>query len=190
MITIQVLGLDQFVVGRYSREHTPNLAQLFETEEEEIVFYAPNSMVFHKGVEQTSWNTIVIIRLPEKYHPLEAVVADYLDKTLRLFTINLQVEFNYIEEEHCHLYVNPQYPRYITSSESTEDEYTFEFGDMPEAVEGDIQIEEEHEHGHHHHHHHHDHDHEHEEEGPEVYLGNAFEGFEEKYEEAIKNKKN
>ena len=186
MITIQVLGLDQFVVGRYSREHTPNLAQLFETEEDEIVFFVFYAMVFHKGVEQTSWNTLVIIRLSEKYHPLEAAVADYLDKTLRLFTINLHVEFAYVEEEHCHLYVNPQYPRYITTAESTEDEYTFEFGDMPDQLEGDISIEED-EHEHHHHHHHHDDE---EEEKDEVYLGNAFEGFEEKYEDALKKKGN
>ena len=31
MITIQIFGLDHFVVGQYSREHTANLADLFET---------------------------------------------------------------------------------------------------------------------------------------------------------------
>ena len=58
MITISIYGLDQFTVGHYSGEHTANLAQLFETKEENISFYSPNAYVFHNGVEQTSWNAI------------------------------------------------------------------------------------------------------------------------------------
>ena len=58
MITITIYGLDQFVVGRLSREMTPNLAKLYELSEDEILFVAPENMVFHNGVEQTSWNII------------------------------------------------------------------------------------------------------------------------------------
>ena len=32
MITIQIIGLDHFVVGQYSREHLDNLAQLYESD--------------------------------------------------------------------------------------------------------------------------------------------------------------
>ena len=62
MITISFLGLDQFVVGHYSKDHTANIANLFETDEASINFYAPNSMMFHAGVEQTSWNVQIIVR--------------------------------------------------------------------------------------------------------------------------------
>ena len=44
MITISILGLDQFVVGRYSREHSADLANLFESDENLLNFYAPNAM--------------------------------------------------------------------------------------------------------------------------------------------------
>ena len=182
MITIQVLGLDQFVVGRYSREHGANIAQLYETDEKEIVFYAPNSMVFHGGVEQTSWQTIVIIRAPEKYQPLEQGVADYILRTLNLFSINIHLEFEYVGESHSYDFIHSEYPRYLDVPEDKGDEYDFSFGQEPEEMEGEIV------HGHDHCDHEHcDHDHEHAEE--EVYLGNAFEGFEEKYQEAM-NKKN
>ena len=50
MILIKVYGLDQYVVGNYSKEHTANLAKLFETSEDEILFYAPNSYTFMKDV--------------------------------------------------------------------------------------------------------------------------------------------
>ena len=64
MITITIYGLDQFVVGRLSREMTPNLAKLYELSEDEILFVAPENMVFHKGVEQTSWNIIIHVHAP------------------------------------------------------------------------------------------------------------------------------
>jgi hypothetical protein len=70
-------------------------------------------MVFHAGVEQTSWNTIVIVKAPERYSVLEAKVADYLIKTLSEFTINLEVEFEYFEEGHHYEHVNSSYPRFI-----------------------------------------------------------------------------
>ena len=178
MIIIQVLGLDQFVVGRYSREHTPNLAQLYETDEKEIVFYSPSSMVFHKGVEQTSWQTLVIIRADEKYAPLEDAVADYIIKTLTLFSINVHIQFDYVHGHHCHEYVNDQYPRYLDMAESHEDEYSLSFGEEPEAMEGDV-VEEECDHEHCHHHH----------EEEEIFLGDAFAGFEEKLQEAEKKNK-
>ncbi|MCH3908891.1 MAG: hypothetical protein LKE31_00730 [Bacilli bacterium] len=116
MITISVLGLDQYVVGHYSKEHTANLANLYETDEEAVNFYAPNSMVFHNGVEQTSWNTIVIVKAPHRCEAVESKVADYIIKTLSEFTINLEVEFEYFEEGHHYEHVNSSYPRFILES--------------------------------------------------------------------------
>ena len=170
MITIQILGLDQFVVGHYSADHTGNLAQLFETEENDINFYAPNSMIFHNGAEQTSWHTVVIVRLPEKFHPLEDAVADYLLKTLTEFSINVEVQFDYYEEHHRHVSINPNYPRYITSEQirdaSLDQDYLPGLGGEEEEPEEEAEGEAP------------------EEEidltDPEqVFLGNAFEGFEE-----------
>ena len=114
MITISVLGLDQYAVGHYSKIHTKNLASLFETSEDNISFYAPNSYVFHNGVEQTSWNTIVRIHAPHKYECFESKVAKYILNTLKEFTINLSIEFYYYEESHHYSYLNKEYPHFIT----------------------------------------------------------------------------
>lgn len=181
MITIQVLGLDQFVVGRYSRENSGILAQAFECDEAEISFYAPNAMMFHNGVEQTSWNTLVIVLAPQKYKPVEKVAADCLMKSLSLFSINVDVIFRYFDEESHYSFVNKEYPRFITSDEIRDDGASMSFGDEPEFMEGEEDLAEEAEEecegcGHHHH------------EDPDIYLGDAFEGFEERYEESRKNK--
>lgn len=168
MITISFLGLDQFVVGHYSTENSSNIASLFETDENLLNFYAPSAMVFHHGVEQTSWNLIVQVRAPIRFKPLEARVADYLLKSLSEYSINIELEFEYFEEASHYEKINDSYPRYIDS-------------DKPLDVHED------------------DHD-EDEEDGEEeadprdradldpndpnqIYLGNAFEGFEKKLAE-------
>ncbi|HBX24911.1 MAG TPA: hypothetical protein DEF61_01295 [Firmicutes bacterium] len=179
MITISFLGLDQFVVGRYSKEHTKALASLFETSEDEINFYAPNSMVFHNGVEQTSWNLIVIVKAPTKYKPLEKVVAKYLLETLPLFSIHIELEFEYFETSSRYEKINPDYPRYIDQGHIKEVDVTFDNDDgcLDECCHGrddanpndraDLDYND----------------------PNQIYLGNAFEDFDKKLEKAKKESK-
>ena len=115
MITIQVLGLDQYVIGHYSKDSTADIANILETTEDEINFYAPcDSLLFHNGVEQTSWNTVVFVKIPKKYEIFEAKLADYLLKTLKEFSINVEINFEYIAEGKSYEYVNESYPRFLT----------------------------------------------------------------------------
>ena len=164
MITIQIIGLDHFVVGQYSREHLDNLAQLFESDSDLINFASTETVLLHNGVEQTSWNALVIVRAPHQYEAVEKDVADYLLTTLSPFAIHIEVEFDYFEPHSHYQRINPDYPRYITASQV----HDITFDDEEEEEEGEC-----------------GHDHEHEEAAPEdIYLGNAFEGFEEKFEQA------
>ncbi len=171
MITIQILGLDQFVVGRYSREQTGSIAQLFGYSEDEVSFYAPNSMIFHNGIEQTSWNVLVIVLAPKASASKEKEVSDYIAKTLKLYAINIQILFQYYEEEHRHVYLNNEFPPFITRDEIRDQGATMRFGDLPEDEYEEEPEGESSEKG-----------------EEEVYLGNAFEGFEERYEASLKKK--
>ena len=164
MITIQILGLDNFVVGQYSREHGENLAQLFETEEQNVSFLSGDAVYFHGGVEQSSWNALIIVRAPHKYEACERQVADYLLRTLNLYTINLQVEFVYFHDHSYYEAISDKYPRFITSDQVRE--VTAEVGD--EEEEGCAC----------------DHGPGSESEEEELYTGNAFEGFEERLNKA------
>ena len=114
MVTISIYGLDQYVVGHYSKEHSANIASLLEVEDDDLVFYSPNAYVFHNGVEQTSWNTIVKVNAPEECEKLEDKVANYIIKTLKEFSIHLVVEFTYYHKHHRYEFVNKEYPRYIS----------------------------------------------------------------------------
>ena len=68
MIIIRIYGLDPYLTGKLSAELTPNLAKLFETDEDEISFIAEDDLYFHKGFDQNSWNAYVEVHVPEKYH--------------------------------------------------------------------------------------------------------------------------
>lgn len=114
MITITFYGLDQFVVGRLSKVLTPNVAKLYEVSEDEVNFHAPNMMVFHNGVEQTSWNVMIEVKAPLKVRVLQDQAAKLLLEGIGDVAINVQVIFNYYSQDDRYIKINDQYPRYIT----------------------------------------------------------------------------
>lgn len=136
MVTISIYGLDQYTVGHYSKIHTKNLANLLEVNEDDVCFYAPNCYVFHNGVEQTSWNTIVKVNAPENCEANEAKIAKYLLETLKEFSINLAVEFYYYHRHHRYEHINSEYPRFIKEDNivNADDEYD----EDEELYEGNI----------------------------------------------------
>lgn len=115
MITVTIYGLDQFVVGRLSREMTPNLAKLYELSEDEILFVAPENMVFHKGVEQTSWNIIIHVHAPKRAALVEEQVAKFILETIGDVAINKVIEFYYYSEDNRYTKLNEAYPRFIAA---------------------------------------------------------------------------
>lgn len=168
MIVISVIGLDQFVVGNYSKAHTSNLAEVFEVMEDDVNFEAPQTMIFHEGVEQTSWQTVVVIRAPRSAEIHEAKAAEYILRTLKDFSINIEIIFEYYEEAHRYELVNEEYPRYIASSNvmDVRDDFTLDEEDDDEDGEADprdradLDYNDEH----------------------QIYLGDAFAGHEEELE--------
>lgn len=172
MITIQILGLDQYVIGHYSKDATADIANLLETSEDEINFYAPNdSLLFHKGVEQTSWNTVIFVKIPRKYEPFEGKLANYLLTTLKDFSINVEVNFEYINESKSYEYVNSDYPRFLTEKNIVQ-------VDMDDTDEDDDCDCDPHDRA--------DLDYN---DPDQIYLGDAFDGHQEELEELAKKQK-
>ena len=140
MFTITVYGLDQYAVGHYSKDHLENLAQLFETKKENVMFVASDAYVFHAGVEQTSWQALIKIEAPSKFKPLEEKVSYYILSTIVDFTIHARVVFEYFDSHSEHEFMNDKYPRFIKEEnlvnveESEEDEELYE-GNIFEGME-------------------------------------------------------
>lgn len=113
MITVIFYGLDEFVVGRLSRELGPLVAKLYEVNEEEVVFVGPNNMLFHNGVEQTSWNILMHVHAPKKVSVLEDQMASLLLEGIGEVAIHKTVEFYYYSQDNRHTKINKDYPRFI-----------------------------------------------------------------------------
>lgn len=139
MITLTLYGLDQFVVGRLSREMTSALADIYECDKDEILFVAPEAMVFHNGVEQTSWNAIVRVDAPKKLAVLQEDVARVIMQLVKGPTIHVQVVFNYFSQDNFYESINDDYPRYIEEKNIVEVDYDDSDVNIEEG-EGDDQI--------------------------------------------------
>jgi len=137
MITISILGLDQYAIGTYSAEHTKNLANLFEIKTSDISFYAPNCFMYHEGVDQTSWNTLIRIHAPRQFDQFKDKITTYLFKTLADIAINIAVEFYYYDQNNRHERINKEYPRFITDANVVEIEDKHEHDD-DELFDGNI----------------------------------------------------
>ena len=125
MITITIYGLDQFVVGNLSRQLTPLVAKLYEVDEEDVVFIAPDAMVFHKGTEQTSWNVLIHVTAPKKVSVLQEQMSQLMLHGIGDVAIHVTVEFYYYSQDDRYQRINPNYPRFISDDNlvNVDDEY-------------------------------------------------------------------
>ncbi|MBO4285876.1 MAG: DUF1904 family protein [Bacilli bacterium] len=138
MISLTVYGLDQFVVGKLSREMTSALADLYECDREEILFIAPENMIFHNGVEQTSWNALVKVDAPKKVSVLQEDAARLIMNMVKGPTIHVQVVFNYFSQDNFYENLNDDYPRYIENENLVN--FDEDYDENIEEGEGDDQI--------------------------------------------------
>lgn len=114
MITIELLGVDQYMAEEFVKDIHENVAQIYETKAEDIIFFAPDSFLIYKGVEQTSFQLNVVVEAPSKYAPLEKKVADFLLKAFSETHIHVHLLFRYFEKEHEYEFINENYPRFMT----------------------------------------------------------------------------
>ena len=140
MITVIFYGLDQFVVGHLSKELTPLVAKLYEVEEDEVNFIAPNCMVFHNGTEQTSWNIIIHVHAPMKVSVLQDTMANLLLDGIGEVAIHIAVEFYYYSQDNRYQKINDKYPRYITEENIVEPDESLESDEDLEEGDSDDQI--------------------------------------------------
>ncbi|MFA6796141.1 MAG: hypothetical protein WCR63_00990 [Bacilli bacterium] len=140
MITISLLGVDQFQAQSFVKDVQDEVAQAFEVSPEEIVFYAPDSFLIYRGVDQTSYQLNIVVSAPRKYEPIEKQAADVLIKIFKQTHVHVRVVFEYFAPQHEYEYVNEEYPRFMTPDNMAHFE-AMEEEDEKEGVEpylGDV----------------------------------------------------
>ena len=138
MISVFVYGLDQFLVGDLSVQLGKDLAKLYEVDEDDVNFVAPNTMVFHKRAEQTSWRVIVEVNVPKKLEVLQDQAIQVIIHHIKQIAIHVEILFKYYLSNHHHLEINEQYPLYL--EEQADVEIETEYPDDIEEGEGEDEI--------------------------------------------------
>jgi len=138
MITISFLGLDPYTSQHISKDIYTKLAAIFQCDPEQIIVYAPESMLFHNGVDQTLWHALIHVNAPKIYRPYQAQVADLLLKVVQTHIIHAAIEFYYYEagdriESH-----DDEYPRFVTEANLVNVEEDGEQEDEREIYQGDV----------------------------------------------------
>lgn len=143
MVNIFIYGLDQFVVGEISSELTTNLAKVMEIDEDEINFIAPHDMVFHKGVEQTSWRVLVEVKIPQTFEKIQNQIRQVILHYVSEVAVHVEVLFYYFAMSEHYQFINEEYDPYLTEddapryqNEDTDEVYEGEGDD--EVYTGDI----------------------------------------------------
>ena len=138
MIRVFVYGLDQFLVGDMSVALGRDLAKIYEVDEDDINFVAPNTMVFHNRAEQTSWRVIVEVNVPKKLEVLQEQAQKVIVHHIKQIAIHVEILFKYYLSDHHSLEINEDYPLYL--EEQGDVEIEAEYPDDIEEGEGEDQI--------------------------------------------------
>lgn len=138
MISVFVYGLDQFLVGDLSASMGKDLAKVYEVDEDDVNFVAPNSMVFHNHAEQTSWRVIVEVNVPKKLEVLQEQAQRVIIHHIKQIAIHVEIIFKYYLSDHHHLEINDDYPLYL--EEQPEVEIETDYPDDIEEGEGEDEI--------------------------------------------------
>ena len=138
MVTINIYGLDQFVVGELSQRISKDIAKIYEMDEDEIHFISSNNMVFHNGEEQTSWRVFVEVNAPKKVEVLQEQICNLLAHYISEVAIHLEVVFKYYSVDHYYKHLNPDYPLYLEDKNTVT--FEEEFSEDMEEGEGEDQI--------------------------------------------------
>lgn len=149
MITISFLGSEKYLDSNLCLRIQAGLAGIYETDQDEIMFYAPESFLIHGGVEQTSFQIFVEVEAPKGCVAVEKQAAAFLRKVLKEISVHSRLLFRYYEPEHEYIDIDSDYPRYMTadntvkfSDESADEEESEEDEEEPYLGNAFAEVEE------------------------------------------------
>ena len=120
MVILKFSGLDMFLVGELGKEIHSKIAASYGLDDEDVILQASDSFLFHKGVEQTSFNLLVEVVAPEDYIDSEEMVASILMEASKNYSVHVRILFSYYDPTHYYERVNKDYPEYITEMQDVE----------------------------------------------------------------------
>ena len=134
MINVILKGVDEFLGSHVESVLTPKIAAICKVRNEAVVFTCLHSIIYHGGVDQTSYHMIVTFELEEKYLPFEKELANFVLEASKSFAVHCHISFTYLNKPYYQR-IEKDYPLYVTM----ENEVSIEENDENEEIyTGDI----------------------------------------------------
>ena len=134
MINVILKGVDEFLGSHVESLLTPRIASICKVSNDEVVFTCLHSIIYHGGVDQTSYHMIVTFELEDKYSPFEKELANFVLEASKSFAVHCHINFNYLSKPYYQR-IEKDYPLYVTM----ENEVAIEEDEESEEVyTGDI----------------------------------------------------
>ncbi len=113
---IEIFGLDKYVVATLSEQlHLP-LIKLTKVNEKDLFFSVFESMIFHRGVDQNAWHTVIRIFLVETDMKYQEELKALFIEALKDQTIHLHFEFYPQSKQNIHHVIREDYPLFVSES--------------------------------------------------------------------------
>jgi hypothetical protein len=113
---IEIFGLDKYVVATLSDQlHLP-LIKLTKVNENDLFFSVFESMIFHRGVDQNAWHTIIRIFLVDSEMKYQEEMKTLFIEALKDQTIHLHFEFYPQSKQNIHHVIRDDYPLFVSES--------------------------------------------------------------------------
>jgi hypothetical protein len=113
---IEIFGLDKYVVATLSEQlHLP-LIKLTKVNEKDLFFSVFESMIFHRGVDQNAWHTVIRIFLVETDMKYQEELKALFIGALKDQTIHLHFEFYPQLKQNIHHVIREDYPLFVSES--------------------------------------------------------------------------
>jgi hypothetical protein len=113
---IEIFGLDKYVVATLSEQLHKPLIKLTKVNEKDLFFSVFESMIFHQGVDQNAWHTIIRIFLVETDMKYQEEMKTLFIEALKDQTIHLHFEFYPQSKQNIHHVIREDYPLFVAES--------------------------------------------------------------------------
>jgi hypothetical protein len=113
---IEIFGLDKYVVATLSEQLHEPLIKLTKVNEKDLFFSVFESMIFHQGVDQNAWHTIIRIFLVESDMKYQEEMKTLFIEALKDQTIHLHFEFYPQSKQNIHHVIREDYPLFVAES--------------------------------------------------------------------------
>lgn len=119
MINVFLIGVDEFLGAHVEAVILPSIAKIYHVSNDEVFFSCMHSMIFHGGIDQTSYHMIIQIEASEEFRSYEKELAKYLLEASKAFSVHAHIRFNYYNGNE-YSRIEKDYPLFVNKEEEDE----------------------------------------------------------------------